>query len=374
MEQRVQSSTSTLCQHQTGYLAPHESFRGNTYDHSGPQSFDERMTFQNSDRNPSIHRTQVTPMDLVDLVDIWSFEAPACDSPISTSSSISNAESIHTPPSTGLPMYETLEPTFPHTQSSLANNGTCTSGSESLWPCSYPEVPPWDSQSFVLPCQNAPTYEQPTFELTQSFQAQAQVAASAPYLPYSEALQYPMEQTMGAVALKTEESGRNEGDSDDLSDSDSDESEYEDSGSSSVSANALSRRSQARSNVFRVEGWSTNMCAFNATPDRKHVCQVLVGPNGDIPCPKRFQRPEHLRRHIKTVHRIGLDKINYCKVPGCRAPFPRSDNFRQHYLTHLTKGKRRGNNEKMSFQRMKEILGPREKQLLRWLRMKLRQS
>ncbi|USP80157.1 hypothetical protein yc1106_07431 [Curvularia clavata] len=247
---------------------------------SGSGSFNERVPFQSFGRDPSVHQAQGDPMDLADL---WSIEAPACGSPLSTSSSISHAESMHSPPYTGLPVYDTLEPAFPNTQASLENNGTCTSGSEALWACNYSEAAPWDSQPFVMPFQNVPSYEQPPLELTQGFQSQPQGVAPAPYLPYTESLPYPMEQDVESPTVNAEASGSNEHGRNDLSDSDSDDSWCDDSDSSPPSSRAFSRRPQGRANVFRVEGWSTNMCPFNATPDRKNL-----GPTETYPAQSGF--------------------------------------------------------------------------------------
>jgi hypothetical protein len=80
-------------------------------------------------------------------------------------------------------------------------------------------------------------------------------------------------------------------------------------------------------------------------------------------------RPEHLRRHIKTVHGEARDYI--CKLPQCRKAFSRGDNLREHYWTHIERGGRAGKNDKMTFAELKLVLGPKEKKLLRRLKLKL---
>jgi hypothetical protein len=87
------------------------------------------------------------------------------------------------------------------------------------------------------------------------------------------------------------------------------------------------------------------------------------------PCSQRFVRPEHLRRHVKTVH--GNERLYICKVPDCLRPFSRGDNLREHYWTHLKRGGRAGKNRKMDFPELKAILGSKERKLAKRLREKL---
>ena len=47
--------------------------------------------------------------------------------------------------------------------------------------------------------------------------------------------------------------------------------------------------------------------------------------------------------------------------------------MRDHYWTHLDRGGRKGKNTKYSFVELKELLGPKEKKLIRRLRQKQKQ-
>jgi hypothetical protein len=60
-------------------------------------------------------------------------------------------------------------------------------------------------------------------------------------------------------------------------------------------------------------------------------------------CQALFARPEHLRRHVHTVHEK-KERLP-CKVASCAKPFPRADNLRAHYWTHVKGHGRRGRNE-----------------------------
>ncbi|KAF2022669.1 hypothetical protein EK21DRAFT_82747 [Setomelanomma holmii] len=91
--------------------------------------------------------------------------------------------------------------------------------------------------------------------------------------------------------------------------------------------------------------------------------------SGDGQCTASFNRPEHLRRHVKTLH--GEGKVYCCKVPSCERAFSRLDNFQDHYWTHVEKGGRAGKNKKLSFSILKDILGPNEKVLVGKLRKRL---
>jgi hypothetical protein len=55
----------------------------------------------------------------------------------------------------------------------------------------------------------------------------------------------------------------------------------------------------------------------------------------------------------------------------CPRLFSRGDNLRDHYWTHVNRGGRAGKNIKMSLTELKTILGPKEKLLVKRLKMKL---
>jgi hypothetical protein len=111
------------------------------------------------------------------------------------------------------------------------------------------------------------------------------------------------------------------------------------------------------------------MDPFASTPEQRHYHCGLIDVNGRHPCTKKFVRPEHLRRHVRTVH--GREQPYTCQVPDCDKAFSRGDNLREHYWTHLSRGGRTGKNKKMDFLELKAILGPKQRKLARRLRMKL---
>lgn len=147
--------------------------------------------------------------------------------------------------------------------------------------------------------------------------------------------------------------------------SDSDDSDYDDSGSS---YSQRGKSSNANDSVLKLGKWSM-IDPFTQPPQRIYVCPLDAksGPKGSH-CDQRFVRPEHLRRHMKTVH--GSLRPHFCKLPGCDKAFSRGDNLRDHYWTHVQRGGRVGKNQKMSLSELKEILGPKEKKLIRKLKEK----
>ncbi|KAJ6287188.1 hypothetical protein J3E71DRAFT_251605 [Bipolaris maydis] len=372
MEQRVPTYTSSPYQYIENYAEPYDAPIRTANEpitcqpHTG--SFGERPSFHNFDRDTLVHRSTGAPMEFMDLL---ALEAP-CGSPLSTSSTISHPESVPSPPYTRLPAYNTLEPAFHNVQNNSTNHAAIPNDSESLWSTTYPEVTSWDSRPYVLPYHEIPSYEQRSYQLMPNILPEPNVSAPIPYLPYPTPQQDFLNPAVSSGAFDLTGFNNNDDESDDLSDSDSDDSWHTEPSASKGSKSWSSRKAQPRSNVYRLEGWSANTCTFHTTIDRRHQCQELIGPKKDTPCNKRFQRPEHLRRHIRSVHGIGNVRVYKCKVPDCFARFLRSDNFRQHYLTHVRIGKRKGNNRKMTYQELKAILGPKEKDLIRWIKGKQR--
>lgn len=339
---------------------------------SGHGSFDMRISFQNFVSEPSMHQPLSAPMDMMDAL---ALEAPPCGSPMSTTSSLSHPESVPTPPFTGLSMYDTLEPAFHHVRDTPANYPACPNDPEPLWQSNYPDPATWDSRAFVMPCQSIPNYGQHSLQMAPSFPTQAQVSAPTPHAIYNTSPQYPTVQTINSEDLKEGSSGSTEDDSDELTDWDSDDSDSDDSPNDNWSTVGTTGGRLKRGGFFRVEGWSRPSCNSPVRSEMgKFTCPHSIKPR-NTPCPVRFGRPEHLRRHIKTVHGIGQGKLHVCKVPKCHRPFPRSDNLRQHYFIHLKKPKRKSNNPKLTWPEMKEILNSKkDRSLRRWLKMKLKQE
>ena len=110
--------------------------------------------------------------------------------------------------------------------------------------------------------------------------------------------------------------------------------------------------------------------SISQTAHRIHVCQypLSIGAGGRT-CQLSFARPEHLRRHVQTVH--GNNKQFLCKVANCKTAFTRRDNLRGHYWTHVERDGRSGTNEKMSLEKLGAILGRKEKRLMRRLKKRL---
>jgi len=158
--------------------------------------------------------------------------------------------------------------------------------------------------------------------------------------------------------------------------SDTEDSESED-GNSSYSKRKRSRSSSGSSRgtyhkvpVLKLGKWDMVSEPFSRPQQRHYVCgRIESDGSNERHCRRSFMRPEHLRRHIKTVHGEARDYI--CKLPQCRKAFSRGDNLREHYWTHIERGGRAGKNDKMTFAELKVVLGPKEKKLLRRLKHKL---
>jgi hypothetical protein len=64
---------------------------------------------------------------------------------------------------------------------------------------------------------------------------------------------------------------------------------------------------------------------ISAGQGRSYVCKVKG-------CGKCFQRGEHLKRHIRSIHTN--EKPYVCPQPGCGKDFSRHDNLHQHMRVH----------------------------------------
>ncbi|RAR08935.1 c2h2 type conidiation transcription factor [Stemphylium lycopersici] len=373
-QRRVQTFTSSPYQYMGDYAGSQDLSRCNSYEQSTSDpshgSFDERVPFHNLGRETSIKRSLSAPMDVFDP---WMLEPPPCASPMSTSSSISHPESVSTPPYTGLPIYDAVHTAFHHMGDTPAGQNTWANEAEPVWRPSYPEPTAWDSQTFVLPCHGGPSYEQRPLQSTPSFLTQPNMSASTQYMAYHTSLQdmhHSTAQSVGPATIKVESHSKKGDENDDQSDSESEFSDSDDDCSSNKWSSSASKGVRGKSNVFRLDNFPGIMDPMHTTlSQRAYECPLVNGPKAEGACRKRFNRPEHLRRHMRTVHTDVRDYI--CQVPGCNRPFSRSDNLREHYWTHLSRGGRQGKNRKMSFQEIRKILGPKQKQLLRRLKTKL---
>ncbi|KAF7452684.1 hypothetical protein A1F99_044620 [Pyrenophora tritici-repentis] len=153
--------------------------------------------------------------------------------------------------------------------------------------------------------------------------------------------------------------------------SDDDDSDDDDSASQKSSA-STTKNNCAAPEVMELGKWVENADNSNITTSKKllHACPMAWTRNGQVvKCQKTFGRFEHLRRHFKTHSK---ERPYKCKVPGCERPFSRGDNLRDHYWTHVERGGRGGKNKKMGIPELKAILGPKEKELAKRLKEKLK--
>jgi uncharacterized Zn-finger protein len=284
---------------------------------------------------------------------------PPCGSPLSTSSSISHSESVPTPLYTGLPMYDPVEQPF---QSIQDDHITLTRELEPMWQPTYTEP-------HVSLCHSGPSYEPFPLHPVQSYLPPVDFFNATPFLGFTEPPPpYSRGQAIDSLPSNQGHTNSNSMDSSGGSDSDSDNSDYDDDCSRKFSHST----STGSHGSMKLGRWAPPMDTFANTTEQRHYYCNLVNLTRTHRCPKKFLRPEHLRRHIKTVH--SSDRPYVCKVSQCGKAFSRGDNLRDHYWTHLSRGGRAGKNQKMGFLELKAILGPKEKKLARRLKIKLKKQ
>jgi hypothetical protein len=352
------------------YPGSHDLTRCNSHDPviSEPAhgSFDERVPFHQFGREQSTTRSLSAP---VNAFDPWLLEGPPCGSPLSTSSSINHSESVPTPPYTGMQMYEPVEQPFQHIRDGSTNHVTWTSEPEPMWRPNYPEAHLWGGQQYVLPCHGGPSYEQLPLHPVQSYLPPLGSSSAPPLVGFNEPPPpCSKRRATDSAPFNNEEANGSGADSSDGGDSDSDDSDYDDN-NPQKSSHSRSMRSRANASVMKLGPWAPPMNASANTTEPRHYHCHMVEVSSHQRCSSRFLRPEHLSRHIKTVH--GSEQPYVCRVPGCNKAFSRGDNLREHYWTHLERGGRVGKNEKMDFLELKAILGPKQKKLARRFKVKL---
>jgi hypothetical protein len=303
----------------------------------------------------------------------WLLEVPPCTSSLTRSSSRSGSEYPPTPPPfIEQPMYNMMDQQLPRSANYMISDPNYISHQELSWQSHLTEGEMCSSQHLLpqpLLLWNVNDYEAPPLppieyhvqqlpgntisslsQCTTNYQAVGEPPNTAPCTPSD------------TDSLSTD------------SDAESDDSEYEDEDSS------YSKRKGSGSNskhtdskvtpVLNLGKWSLMVDPLSHPPQRLYVCPRLGEPDASgRPCDNSFVRPEHLRRHIKTVH--GTDRNYRCKVPQCERAFSRGDNLRDHYWTHIQRGGRAGKNDKMSIPELKAILGHKEKMLMRRLKQRL---
>lgn len=306
----------------------------------------------------------------------WLLEAPPSTNTISRTPSLSGSESVCTPPSftETQSMYPMISQPLPFGASTVAQVPTWVNNSENDWQlqqdsstwATQPVPLGWNGEGYhelSLPSQNhcIPQYTENT---ASSFQNSMQ--------PY----QFSPSQATDSVTLAcSDEEKRSIFSSDGGSDSEG--TEY-DENFSEIYHNGLHKgvnestqvEHKQTPSVLKLGKWSMSIDSYTHPEQRHYACPFSMGPDPHgRGCNKRFVRPEHLRRHVKTVHGDARDYI--CKVPRCHRAFSRGDNLRDHYWTHISRGGRAGKNDKMSFAELRDILGPKEKKLIKRLKTRL---
>lgn len=296
----------------------------------------------------------------------WLFEVPHYEAPLSRASSHSGSGYVLTPPSLmdfdQTPMYSMEGRPTPVSIDYMARDASYSNDQGFSWPQHtleyrgdlsqqpiYIPTSPWPSAGHAAPPLPPMVLHNPSAPNYGSYRVRKSMLST------TRRPLFPDNSTNGSV-------------------SDSEDSDYDDNCSSYSQRNQPGLKSSNKSDsnaasVLKFGKWSF-ADPFTQPPQRIYVCplQAKSGPTGTR-CDQRFVRPEHLRRHMKTVH--GKDCPYLCKVPGCGKSFSRGDNLRDHYWTHIERGGRIGKNKKMSFEELKEILGPKEKKLIRKLKEKL---
>ncbi|KAH8731655.1 hypothetical protein GQ44DRAFT_767506 [Phaeosphaeriaceae sp. PMI808] len=307
----------------------------------------------------------------------WLLDVSSGASPMSSNSPPSGSESISTPQQyiDQTPMYQMIDHSIPLVGDYAARDSSYMHNSELTWSQQFAEteannvqLPPphlpasmWNGSSYGgPPLPPMDYYVQPsTSGVTTSF--------IEPASEYNSAHNFSDSAPFRACDTDDVTTGSD-------SDSDSSGDGYESSSygqrKDSRSSLGSKQKESLTTPVLKLGRWSMITDPLTQPEQRHYACPLRDTPDakGRL-CGQRFVRPEHLRRHIKTVHG---DERNYCcKVPQCGRAFSRGDNLRDHYWTHLHRGGRRGKNDKMSLADLKIILGPKEKKLLRRLKQRL---
>lgn len=305
----------------------------------------------------------------------------ATASPASSRLSMSPSQGIATPPSTDYysppypeqlqpPPYQLSEQPYSVRPRSTSHPNWVSYGED--WERTYTEGDLWSAQpdvaqpwaltsytSYRSP-HVAPDDAQTSNGALQSYPYPMQTQFSAPGVLQLKRFVSDLSEQIETVSLNDKRTqDEDEGSSDENSTWDGESS------NSSQSGGLLLRcRSRAQLPRPHVTEFSVPVSVIQQQERRGYLCKV---PG----CDSSFLRPEHLRRYVKSKH---CETRPYtCKISGCSTPFSRGDNLRDHYWTHLDRGGRKGKNRKFAFAELKELLGPKEKKLIRRLRQKQRQ-
>ncbi|MCJ1456144.1 hypothetical protein MMC28_006503 [Mycoblastus sanguinarius] len=95
---------------------------------------------------------------------------------------------------------------------------------------------------------------------------------------------------------------------------------------------------------------------------KKHQCKEcpqVLNERGKLQSTMSFERPEHLKRHVKSAHH---PFYYHCTIPGCerqeiKGIQSRSDNLKPHYKTHFKYGvnEKAGKNKRISLKSSNEL-------------------
>ncbi|KZM18310.1 uncharacterized protein EKO05_0006811 [Ascochyta rabiei] len=337
---------------------------------SRQHTFDETSFFNTA---PQEHFSVPVSGGAEGSLDTWLMDIPAPSSPESSRMSVSPSQGIATPPSDTfysppypeqLPVYAYDLPEQPQPLRSYSTSHPEWVDNAGNWQRNHSEGVLWGTPSFVaqpwtpnLYSGNAPS------NVNQTHTSNAALASfmypAQDHFPTSEVIQTNSAVEADEGSPSYEDLTDNEDTSDENSDSSEEEPDDNQAESSPSGSRLISNLGSAR---IQVDRWTIPVNSIQQSDTRIYVCNV---PN----CHTPFQRPEHLRRHVRSKHTDLRPFL--CKVPACKKGFSRGDNLADHYWTHLERGGRSGVNKKMSLSELRVILMPGGKKIVRKLRDKL---
>ncbi|KAI8932944.1 hypothetical protein NX059_010413 [Plenodomus lindquistii] len=310
--------------------------------------FDEQTSTANHDFRQNYTHTP-PPGALQNNFDPWMLDGSSCASPLSTCSSLSHSEGIATPPpySDQLPFtgYHLQEP-----QDQLCQERTgyppYRNMAEAAWDPQFSGSNTWNSHSLV-PSWSSNLHPDVALPPAEPFVPSMPLIAAPVFSAPDASQSAPSHFTVDSSPFPFRKQDSEE---DSESDSDGSGDEYEES---SGSDHSTKPRNRAQPQCYMLGKWDFGMTPCERQVPHSYLCPLSGQPDlkGKI-CLQRFQRPEHCRRHVKTVH--GVERDYRCKVPTCAKAFSRGDNLRDHYWTHLQRGGRIGKNDKMSLEELKD--------------------
>ncbi|KAI4681222.1 uncharacterized protein J4E88_005729 [Alternaria novae-zelandiae] len=243
-------------------------------------------------------------------------------------------------------------PAFHHVRSPV-NHEAWAAEPEHVWRPSYPDLPTWGSQQFSLPYHGGPACEQMSLQPVQQYVPHSGPSVAPAYIPYHAPAPFTTARVANPGPLK-KELPSDAGHSDKESDSESEDSESDDEASLHGSSYSSSRRSGANANVMKLGKWGENPASYPL----HHTLDTT-----------RIILESHALKDSND--RNTFDATSGLSMAMTGAISAKGDNLRDHYWTHVNRGGRAGKNNKMSIPELKAILGPKERPLIRRLKMKL---